>query len=81
MNAAKAHNTDRRGFLGTAATIAGGSILGAASPLPQAAEPTDDADKAVKMLYDALTDAQRKVMCFDWDKKGSPLNIGHLDVS
>jgi len=60
MNAAKAQNTDRRGFLSTAATIAGVSLLGATASSTQAAELDDNADKAVKMLYEALTDAQRR---------------------
>jgi hypothetical protein len=53
----------RRDFLGTlAATVYGTTVHAAAEPSP--------ADAAVKALYDSLTDAQRRVMCFDWDRKG-----------
>jgi hypothetical protein len=49
--------------------LAGGAILGSAGS-PASAAGDDGADKAVKALHDSLTDAQRKAMCFDWDKKG-----------
>lgn len=69
MSAPREHASNRREFLRTATAIAGGSILGSAVSPALGAE-DDVADKAIKALHDSLTDAQRKVMCFDWDKKG-----------
>ena len=63
---------DRRAFLKqvTATAALGGSILGAV-PRSGAEPPADsDADKAVKFLYDSLSDRQKKALCFDWDHKG-----------
>ena len=57
----------RRNFMAAAAATAGDSLLPAALA---AAEIETPADKAVKALYDSLTEAQRKIMCFEWDKKG-----------
>lgn len=60
---------DRRTFLrivgvGTAAATLSpwGATVGQAAPTPSSSPET-----AVKALYDSLTDAQRKVVCFDWD--------------
>jgi hypothetical protein len=58
----------RRAFLQAAAGVAGGAILGTTPSGLQAAE--SEADKAVKGLHESLSEDQRKVMCFDWDKKG-----------
>lgn len=65
----------RRDFLRTSAVAVGG-LLGANALClnaaePQAApQPPSAADVAVKALYDSLSEPQRKVVCFDWDKKG-----------
>ena len=58
---------DRRTFLRAAGALAGGAALGTPAPTRAA---DDTADTAVAALYESLTAAQRKVMCFDWDKKG-----------
>ena len=59
-------NFDRRRFLraaGLTAAAAGALPLGAlAAPTPES-----DAEKIVKALYETFTDAQKKVICFDWD--------------
>jgi Protein of unknown function (DUF3500) len=56
---------DRRGFLRglAAATVVGAVAQGArAAPSP--------AETAIKALHDALTEQQKKAMCFEWDRKG-----------
>jgi hypothetical protein len=63
---------DRRDFLrtvGTTTVVAAGAGLPLfATPRANAAPtPTSAAETAVKGLYDTLTDAQKKVICFDWD--------------
>lgn len=57
---------DRRDFLQVAALTAAGTVwaLPKASAAPS---PSSAAETAVKALYGTLTDAQKKVMCFDWD--------------
>jgi len=63
---------NRRDYLKTVAATAalGGSILEAV-PQSSAADAADsDADKAVRALYQALSDRQKKALCFDWDHKG-----------
>src|SRR5438477_12408635 len=63
---------DRRDFLKTvgvtasAATTAG-LPLWATPKIYAAPTPSSAAETAVKVLYDTLTDQQRKVVCFDWD--------------
>lgn len=47
-----------------AATLAGGAILRSASAAPTA---SSSAETAAKRLYDSLTDAQRKEICFEFD--------------
>jgi hypothetical protein len=62
---------DRRAFLKTLATGAASVAFGGARPGTGGhAEPVSPADAAVKALYEALTEPQKKAMCFDWDKKG-----------
>jgi hypothetical protein len=60
------HEITRRNFLPVAAAALGSPLLGRST----AADPDSPADKAVKALYDSLTDPQRKIMCHDWDKIG-----------
>jgi len=64
---------DRRGFLRTAglaaAAAAGVLPLGATPSVVAAPTPESEAEKAVKGLYEILTDDQKKVVCFDWDHK------------
>jgi hypothetical protein len=56
---------NRREFLAASAAALVGPLLANA-----AADTESPADKAVKALYDSLSEPQRKVMCHDWDKKG-----------
>jgi hypothetical protein len=69
---AESARQDRRAFLETVASAAAaacaGPVLGAAPQTAAAAK--DGADAAVKALYDSLSDAQKKAMCFAWDHKG-----------
>src|SRR5438309_1055045 len=62
---------DRRHFLrsaGLAAAVAAGAVpLGGTPRVEAAPTPESDAEKAVKGLYETLTDEQKKVVCFDWD--------------
>jgi hypothetical protein len=78
-------NLDRRDFLRTvgvtAATAAAGVPLWA-TPIAQAAPtPTSAAETAVKVLYDSLTDPQKKEICFDWNHKASGRGLLRTHVS
>lgn len=59
----------RRDVLRTS-VAAVGALMGSSFASLKTAEPESAADVAVRSLYDSLNEAQRKVMCFDWDKKG-----------
>jgi hypothetical protein len=63
-------HSQRRDFLKAAVAVAGSSLLGTNPSSLHAAEAESDADRAVAALHESLTEAQRKVMCFDWDHKG-----------
>jgi hypothetical protein len=60
---------NRRDFLATAgigaAAVAGGSLAGVATAKKSVA--TKPAETYVKLLYESLTEKQRKEMCFDWN--------------
>ena len=65
---------DRREFLRTAgaaaATVVAGNLVEWAVPKASAAPVSTvrgDSETAAKALYDSLTDAQRKEICFDWN--------------
>ena len=63
---------DRRDFIRTvgagAVVVAGASLPLWATPRLQAApSPKSAAETAVKGFYDALTEEQKKKICFDWD--------------
>lgn len=63
-------NLDRREFLRTVGVTAAaaGSLPLWSTPSAQAApKPTSAAETAVKALYDTLTEAQKKEVCFAWD--------------
>jgi hypothetical protein len=63
---------DRRDFLkGVAATVVAGTGLWAVPRVSAAPTPNSASETAVKALYETLTDAQKKVICFDWDFKDS----------
>jgi hypothetical protein len=71
----KMASLDRRGFISTvsaaATTAALGGWLSGPTPLfAAAAEWEGVADAAVQALYETLSEQQRKLMCFDWDRKG-----------
>ncbi len=64
-------NLNRRQFLGTAtAAIGAGSLAGStrllAEPAPAAA-PAATAESLTGLLYQSLSDKQKKSVCFDWD--------------
>lgn len=64
----------RREFLKTAATtaaVAGAGLPLFATPKPAAAAPTprSAAETAVVALYNSLTDAQKREVCFDWNHR------------
>lgn len=56
----------RRRFLQTAGTAMGAMALGDASLLA-VEKPKKPPETLVKLLYDSLTDKQKKAMCFDWN--------------
>src|SRR4051794_2296320 len=64
---------DRRDFLRpvgvTAAAASAAPVLFATAKAKAAPTPRSAAETAVKALYESLTDAQRKAVCFDWDHK------------
>jgi hypothetical protein len=66
---------DRRELLSivtTAGTMTalGGALSRAVPASAASAERGSVADAAVRALYESLSEQQKKVMCFDWDKKG-----------
>jgi len=70
---------DRRAFLhhlGAAATAFGTGGLAVAAPTP-----TSPAETTVKVFYDSLTEAQRKVVCFDWDHKDGQRGLLRTHIS
>jgi hypothetical protein len=74
---------DRRDFLksvsATAAAISGGLVYVPnllAAPTPKSASET-----AVKALYETLTEAQKKDVCFDWDHKDPQRGLLRMHVS
>jgi hypothetical protein len=77
-----AGDLDRRRFLRTAA-VAAASLPVWATPKASAAPPTPTsaAETAVKALYDSLTEAQRKVVCFDWNHKAPNRGLLRTHVS
>ena len=77
---------DRRAFLRTVRTAAttaavGGATLWAVPRAVAAPTPNSAAETAVKYLYENLTDAQKKVICFDWDYKHPQRGILRTHVS
>jgi len=77
-------SVDRRRFLtGVAAAAASTSALTVfATPrLMAAPTPESAAETAVKGLYEALTDEQRKEICFDWDYKHKRWGLLRTHVS
>jgi Protein of unknown function (DUF3500) len=59
---------DRRAFLQVAGAATAASMpLFAVARAGAAPTPTSAAETAVKGLYESLTEAQKKVVCFDWD--------------
>jgi Protein of unknown function (DUF3500) len=74
--------SDRRGFLKTvAATALGGSTLWALPRAAAAPSPNSPAETKVKALYETLTEAQKKVICFDWDYKHPERGLLRTHVS
>ena len=77
---------DRRGFLtslttAAAAGVFGGAGFGTALHASAAPSPKSTAETAVKALYDVLTDAQKKAICFDWDYKHPERGLLRTHVS
>jgi hypothetical protein len=75
----------RRDFLKTAGTTAAVAAVGVplfataralAAPTPHSA-----AETAVKVLFDSLTDAQKKEVCFDWNHKDPRRGLLRTHVS
>src|SRR5262245_25923204 len=75
-------SVDRRGFLATAAAVAGGVPLFATAKAT-AAPPTKTSapETAVKVLYDSLSEKQKKEICFPWDHKDEKLGLLRTRVS
>jgi len=74
----------RREFLrrmGFAATAAAGASLWPSRPARAASTPNSASETAVKALYDTLTDAQKKQVCFDWDYQDPKRGILRTYVS
>src|SRR5947209_7629572 len=77
---------DRRDFLKTvgvtaAAATTAGLPLWATPRIQAAPTPSSAAETAVKVLFDALTDQQRKLICFDWDYKDDSRGLLRTHVS
>jgi hypothetical protein len=77
---------NRRGFLATVSTAAAAGAFGAAglgtAPRASAAPSAKSAaETAVKALYDTLTDAQKRTICFDWDHKHPERGVLRTHIS
>src|SRR5262249_21421061 len=77
---------NRRDFMTTvgvtaAATAAGSLPLWATPKLQAAPSRTSAAETAVKALYDALSDDQKKKVCFDWDYQDPKRGLLRTHVS
>jgi len=77
---------DRRDFLTTvgsaaAAVAVAGVPLWAVPQAHAAPSPSSPAETSVKVLFDSLTDAQRKVICFDWDYQDAKRGLLRTHVS
>ncbi len=85
--AADALDVDRRDFLKTvgvtAAAAAAGSLPLWATPRAVQAAPTprSTAETAVTALYNSLTDAQKRVVCFDWNHQDPRRGILRTHIS
>jgi hypothetical protein len=82
-DAVEVPQVDRRDFLRSAAAAASAAALtvwatpkAAAAPTPKCA-----AESAVKALYDALSEKQKKEVCFDWDFKHPQMGLLRTFVS
>lgn len=70
-----ARPVDRRDFLKTAAVAAAPLVVGAAgaplwgggAALAKDAAPAGTPESLVKVLYETMSDSQRREVCFDWD--------------
>jgi hypothetical protein len=71
-------NLHRRGFLRTAAAAAVALPLGATARVVAAPSPKSAPETAVKALYDALDDKQKKEICFKWDYEDTKNKRGLL---
>ncbi len=60
-------NPERRRFLKTSLAASVALAGGGAGLIARADEPAKTPETAVKALYDSLTEAQKKEVCFDWD--------------
>src|SRR5262249_27673422 len=76
---------DRRDFLKTVSVTAAAAAtsvpLWAVPRAQAAATPNSAAETAVKALFEALTDEQKKVVCFDWDYKDPQRGLLRTHVS
>ncbi len=87
MSEATNHPLTRRSFLasasaGAAAITCGGvasSVLSAAVKSGSSAKPKSET--VVKLLYDSLTDKQRKEICFDWDHTAGKRGLLRTHIS
>jgi hypothetical protein len=82
----EASDLDRRDFLRTvgvtaAAVSTAGLPLFATARAVAAPSKSSPAETAVKALYDALTDEQKKKVCFDWDYKEEENGLLRTHVS
>src|SRR5262249_44562464 len=83
-DAVEAPPVDRRNFLRSAAAAAAAAAPPKVWATPRAAAaptPKSAAESAVKALYDALNDKQKKEVCFDWDHKHPQLGLLRTYVS
>jgi len=71
---------DRRRFLASLTTAATAGVFGG-TELRAAPSAKSAAETAVKSLYDTLTGAQKKTICFDWDHKDSERGLLRTHVS
>ena len=64
-----AGSVHRRQFMTTAAAISAGGLICAKPTLADAVTKQPTAESLTRHLYEALSDQQRKQVCFDWDHR------------
>jgi hypothetical protein len=78
-------NFDRREFLWTVGATAGAAVATSMLPTSWAAadavKAKSEPESVVKLLYDSLSESQKKIVCFDWDHQAGGRGLLRTHVS